>query len=394
MTDPLPIRPLTGPTTLSIPLPGSKSITNRALVLAALSNSTLTLTGALFSRDTRIMVEALQCLGFSVNCDETARTITMAGLGGKIPRHSGSLCVGNAGTVARFLTAMLALHPGGHYFLDGDIPMRKRPMGGLLRALASQGTTATAPDGSLATSFPFTLETQGLKGGIIEVDAAESSQLLSALLLVAPLTAVTTTIRLAGKTVSEPFVAMTLRMMEQFGRSASTASPGTHVFNSRGPYQAPAPTYAIEPDATAASYFLALPAATNATVRLALPLETSLQGDTAFARILQKLGIPLLATRGMIEAAPPRDSLPGGDFDFNDISDTFPTLAALAPLFDGPLTIRHVSHTRKQETDRVLAIAIELEKLGQRIEPSAAILRSNPNIGDFTIHPDREKCAP
>jgi 3-phosphoshikimate 1-carboxyvinyltransferase len=335
------------------------------------------------------MVEALRCLGFEVENDEAAGALTVVGLGGRIPRSSAALHVGNAGTVARFLTAMLALHPDGHYILDGDAPMRKRPMGGLLNALAGQGAVATALGGSPA--FPFALETHGLKGGHIEVDASESSQILSALLLVAPFAAAATTICLSGKTVSEPFVEMTLRMMAQFGGGASSASPGTYVCGSCGPYQAPSASYAIEPDATAASYFLALPVVANATVRLALPFEASLQGDTAFARILQKLGLPLAAANGVLEVASPQRQLPGGDFDFNDISDTFPTLAALAPLLEGPLTIRRVAHARKQETDRVLAVAAELEKLGQRIEPSAATLRANLSIGDFTIFPDRQK---
>src|SRR3954467_1236134 len=174
----LPIPPFTQPVRGSITLPGSKSITNRALILAALGKKTVTLRGALFSRDTRIMAAALQALGFSVTSDEKALTITITGRGGEIPVREAKIDVGNAGTAARFLTAFVCLRPDGVYHFDGDEAMRRRPIAALLEALESQGAKADA------RSFPFSLRTAGLHGGPVELDASESSQMLSALLMV------------------------------------------------------------------------------------------------------------------------------------------------------------------------------------------------------------------
>jgi 3-phosphoshikimate 1-carboxyvinyltransferase len=388
MTSPLLMQPFTRPVVATVPLPGSKSITNRALILAALSDGTITLTNALFSRDTRIMLAALHELGFTVAADAHAHTITVAGCSGKIPRARATIHVGNAGTAARFLTALLALHPDGEYMLDGDDAMRARPMAGLLSALAAQGATATAPDGTAASAFPFTLRTRGLRGGEIVVDATASSQLLSALLLVAPLAQTTATVRLAGETVSAPFVTMTLRMLATFGREAVSPEPGTHIFENCGPYRTPGAFYAIAPDATAASYFLALPIAAPATVRVDGLSDDGLQGDTAFAALLQNTGVRVRDTATGKTAEPPAGAASGGEYDFNAISDTFLTLAALAPLLMTPLTIYGIAHARKQETDRVLAVAIELEKLGQRVSPTSAELRADTTLGSITIFPD------
>src|SRR5208283_4250472 len=165
--------PFTRPARGAVPLPGSKSITNRALILAALSERTVTLHQALFSQDTRLMVEALRALGFGVETDEPARLVRIAGRGGEIPAREARIDVGNAGTVARFLAALVCLRPDGVYDFSGDEAMGRRPIGALLDALAAQGAQATA------RSFPFTLRTAGLPGGAVELDASESSQLLS-----------------------------------------------------------------------------------------------------------------------------------------------------------------------------------------------------------------------
>ena len=165
----LPIQPFTRPVRGSVTLPGSKSITNRALILAALGPKTVTLRGALFSRDTRIMVAALRQLGFQVGTDEIALTITVAGRGGEIPVREARIDVGNAGTAARFLTAFVCLRPDGTYHFDGDEAMRRRPIGALLEALEAQGAQAGA------RGFPFTLKTAGLPGGQVDLDARESS---------------------------------------------------------------------------------------------------------------------------------------------------------------------------------------------------------------------------
>jgi 3-phosphoshikimate 1-carboxyvinyltransferase len=346
----LPIQPFTHPVRGGVTLPGSKSITNRALILAALSSRTVTLQGALFSRDTRIMVAALQALGFAVQTDETALTITITGRGGEIPAREAILQVGNAGTAARFLTALVSLRPDGVYHFDGDEAMRRRPIGALLAALADQGASASA------RSFPFTLKTAGLRGGTVALDATESSQLLSALLMVAPHARSPLTVQLTGDTVSKPFVTMTERMVRQFASSPTV--------------------YAIEGDATAASYFAALSIVTRGTIEvrgLNLAAE-ALQGDAAFYRLLETNN--LLARSGLaVTAGRARVGLTA---DFNDFSDTFLTLAALAPLLEGPTRISGIAHTRKQETDRVAGMARELRRLGQHVIETKDALEIHP----------------
>ena len=333
--DRLPIVPFTRPVRGSVILPGSKSITNRALILAALTKGTTTLHGALFSRDTRIMVAALRALGFIVVTDENALTITIAGRGGEIPVREAKIDVGNAGTAARFLAAFVCLRPDGTYHFDGDEAMRRRPIGALLEALESQGAKASA------RSFPFTLRTAGLRGGQVDLDASESSQMLSALLMVAPHAKAPLTVKLKGEAGSKPFVTMTEAMVRQFA-----AVPAD---------------YRIEGDASAASYFLTLPVVTGGT--LALPnYGGPLQGDMKFSEVI---------------AVVARDRR-GLDRNFREFSDTFLTLAAIAPLLDGPTKISGIAHTRKQETDRVAGMARELTKLGQHVIETEDSLEIHP----------------
>jgi 3-phosphoshikimate 1-carboxyvinyltransferase len=382
------IRPFRGPATGLAAVPGSKSVTNRALVLAALADGETLLEGALFSRDTRILCEALRALGFVITEEAEARRITVRGLAGLIPRERARLHVGNAGTAARFLTALLCLHPHGEYELDGDAAMRARPMSGLLRALEGAGAVATSPDGSRAEGFPFVLRTKGMVGGELRCDASASSQILSALLMVAPLAA-GLRVTLSGATVSEPFVAMTERMAADFGRPL-VRTGSTWSCPKPGPYKARG-RHPIEPDATAASYFVALPAVAGAGSRIRLRgyAEGGLQGDIAFAAVARSCGA------GLVQSGPDAVSTDwsdrrGGDFNFNAFSDTFLTLAAIAPTLDQPVTIRGIGHTRRQETDRLLAMATELARLGVRVEPSVESLRADPLADQLVIHPSRE----
>ena len=387
MSPTLVIRPFQTPARGVAQVPGSKSITNRALILAALADGATLFTGALFSRDTRILIAALRALGFEVADDEAAGTIRIVGLGGRIPRDRAKLHVGNAGTAARFLTAFLALARGGEYELDGDEAMRARPMRGLLDALRGAGCQAVAPDGSPANGFPFTLRPTG-KLGRLEVDASASSQLLSALLMVLPLSA-GATVSMKGSTVSEPFVEMTARMCGQFGRPLTKLADGSWSCAAPGAYVA-RPAYAIEPDATAASYFIALPAVTGAgaSVRIEGYADGGLQGDTAFAKVAAACGAKLRPADGTL-VADSWSGIRGGDFDFNAFSDTFLTLATIASLADGPVKIRGIAHTRKQETDRVLAMATELERLGIKVEPTAAQLRADETLSSLTVFPNK-----
>lgn len=391
MSERRPILPFRGPARGRAAVPGSKSVTNRALVLAALADGETRLEGALFSRDTRILCAALRALGFRVEERPEERRITVVGRGGLIPVREARLDVGNAGTAARFLTAFLCLADGGRYELDGDPAMRARPMSGLLRALEGAGARFTSPEGGTAEGFPFVMETSGLRAGEITCDAAASSQMLSALLMVAPL-APGLRIRLAGGTVSEPFVGMTTRMAGQFGRPL-VLRDGAWMCADPGPYRALG-QLAIEPDATAASYFVALPAAvpSGSCLRLSDYGEGGLQGDVAFAGIARACGA-VIARDGGDAVVGSWSARRGGDFDFNAFSDTFLTLAALAPLAEGPTTIRGIGHTRRQETDRLLAMATELERLGVRVEPPAAALAADPSMDRLTVHPGRDAMA-
>jgi 3-phosphoshikimate 1-carboxyvinyltransferase len=331
----LPIMPFTKPVRGSVTLPGSKSITNRALILAALGPKTVTLRGALFSRDTRIMVAALRQLGFKVETDEKELTISVEGRGGEIPNREARIDVGNAGTAARFLTAFVCLHPDGVYHFDGDEAMRRRPIGALLEALESQGAQASS------RSFPFTLKTAGLPGGTVELDASESSQMLSALLMVAPHAEKPLTVSLSNEAGSKPFVTMTEAMVRQFAAGPST--------------------YQIEGDASAGSYFLALPLVTGGSLALT-NYGGTLQGDVRFRDVVAAISP---ARRAVIQ-------------NFREFSDTFLTLAAMAPLLDGPTRISGIAHTRKQETDRVAGMARELIKLGQHVVEAEDSLEIHP----------------
>ncbi|MBE35911.1 MAG: 3-phosphoshikimate 1-carboxyvinyltransferase [Opitutaceae bacterium] len=352
LADPLPITPFTYPISGVVELPGSKSITNRALILAALAEGTTTLTGALFSRDSRIMVAGLQTLGFVITADESTHTIVVEGRGGEIPISTAKINVGNAGTAARFLTALVCLHPNGTYEMNGDEAMSKRPIGSLLDALTEQGAHADS------LSFPFTLKTAGLRGGEVSVDASESSQLLSALLLAGSRAQAPLNINITGEPGSRPFVEMTKRVIEQFSHKPST--------------------YAVEGDASAASYLLTLPLVTGGEIKFP-NYHGDLQGDLRYLEVVRHVSLQVDEEDGGRRYFYARDTrLKPVEQNFREFSDTFLTIAAIAPLLDGPTKITGIAHTRKQETDRVTGMARELIKLGQKVIETEDSLEIHP----------------
>jgi 3-phosphoshikimate 1-carboxyvinyltransferase len=376
----LPIAPFTRPVRGEAVIPGSKSLTNRALLLAALCDRPVTLTGALFSEDTHLMAEALRRLGLDVTADDAAQTI---GVSGQDNAFSASgpvdLFVGLAGTAARFLTALCAAAPRGVYRLDGVPQMRKRPMKGLIDALRTLGADIRCP--GVDGFFPLEIHAHGLRGGPVAIDATESSQLLSALLMVAPLAPDGVTVSLRGG-VRWPFVQMTARLMEHFGQPALVRGEGDTFFVAGGTrYAVTSGLYAIEPDATAASYFLALPFVTGGelTVRGLRAAGEGLQGDTQFATVMNRAGLATRASDAGVVAAFAGDAPRRGvTQDFSGFSDTFLTLAAVAPLLDGPTRISGIAHTRKQETDRVAGMARELTRLGQQVVETEDALEIHP----------------
>jgi 3-phosphoshikimate 1-carboxyvinyltransferase len=387
----LPLQPFTHPARGEVIVPGSKSLTNRALLLAALCEKPVTLTGALFSEDTQLMGEALRRLGFTVTADEAAHTVTVSGQENAFRAEQTEIFVGLAGTAARFLTALCAAAARGIYRLDGVAQMRKRPMKPLIDALRRLGADirCTGEEGF----FPLEIRASGLSGGTVELDAQESSQLLSALLMVAPLARDDVTVLLLTQ-VREPFVEMTLNLMDQFGVNVGRvidqeSAAGYRVTPSR--YELAGKidnsTYAIEPDATAASYFLALPIAVRGLVTLRHITANSLQGDVKFADVLKRVGLNVSTEGAGFVVSHSGGPLRGVAQDFNAFSDTFLTLAALAPLLMGPTRISGIAHTRKQETDRVAGIARELKKLGQQVDEQddALTITPRPLVAGQTI---------
>ena len=368
---PVTITPVTAPVEATVSVPGSKSLTNRALCLAALADGTSTLRNALFSDDTRYFGAALQALGIEVRQDADRATISVDGRGGAIPAARADLFVGLAGTAARFLTALLALGRGC-YTVDGSPRMRERPMDELLSALAAQGARISAA--TQPPRMPFTIRGAGLAGGELQVSGVRSSQPISALLMVAPLARAATTLEIEGELVSEPFVAMTVQLMRRFG--AAVTDDGRRFSVPPGQcYRARELT--IEPDATSASYFFAAAAVTGGRVRVPGLSRDSLQGDLGFLDVLARMGCRVEWDDAGVTVQGPA-TLAGIDIDLAAISDTAPTLAAVAPYAAGPVTIRGIGHTRLQETDRVHALATELRRLGVPVEEEGGSLRIEP----------------
>ena len=382
MTDPLPITPFSQQLDNTIQLPGSKSITNRALILAALAEGETRLEGALFSRDTRIMLEALNTLGFQCTADQTAHIITVKGEGGNIPNASAELHVGNAGTAARFLTAFLALQAGGTYRLDGDPAMRERPISGLLDALVALDAAEFKFHGTPG-HFPFTLKAKGYNGGSATVDASASSQILSALLLAAP--AGSGAVQLTCPDVRPSYVAITLKMREAFGATPITRDADGNYDLEALNYTAPADgIYSIEPDISAASYLLALTLIQGGQLTIPNLSADPLQGDADFVEVLAHHGLRVDAeSKQWIANCDVPEAIGRGhrEIDFNPFSDTFLTYGAITPLLDGSVRICGIAHTRHQETDRIAGMANELSKLGQLVkeEDDALTISTKPN---------------
>ncbi|MEC8404656.1 MAG: 3-phosphoshikimate 1-carboxyvinyltransferase [Verrucomicrobiota bacterium] len=370
MSDPLPIVPFTESIDSEIDLPGSKSITNRALILAALTNGQTLIKGALLSRDTQIMLQALELLGFNCIVDPLKLKIIVHGMNGRIPKKKATLDVGNAGTAARFLTALLAIEPGGTYSLDGDLAMRSRPMAGLLNALSELGAADFEFVGEPG-HFPFIMKTHGFNGGTAKVDASTSSQILSALLLASGANA-RAPIKLRTKGVRPAYIAITLNMREAFGAPpVLTKAAGLYEIPP-AIYRAPdGGHYTIEPDLSAASYFLALTLITGGKLSFPRLTANPLQGDALFSQVLTHHGLHIdCSSDGWIATNKDTAAIERGhrEIDFRHFSDTFLTYAAIAPLLGGSVRITGIEHTRGQETDRIAGMANELSKLGQLVK--------------------------
>lgn len=373
MSDRLEIVPLTKPPCATVRVPGSKSITNRALVLAALARDSFPgdLWGVLRSEDTEVMIEALRSLGFAVETDWGKDFVRVyRGEGAFIPAARADLFVANSGTSMRFLTALVSLGHG-RYRLDGVPRMRERPIGDLLSALRQLGVRAWSEAGNDCP--PVVVETDGLSGGNARIRGDVSSQFLSGLLMVAPFARTDVTLEVEGSMVSEPYVSMTVAMMKRWGAEVEANARSFHI---RAIHQYRLCDYEIEPDASAASYFWAAAAITGGDVMVSRLTFNSLQGDVRFAEVLEEMGCRIV--RGESGITVHGGSLHGIDVDMNDISDTVMTLAAVACFAEGPTTIKNVAHIRHKETDRLAALAAELRRVGAEVEEFADGLTITP----------------
>jgi 3-phosphoshikimate 1-carboxyvinyltransferase len=359
------IIPLANPPQAIMRPPGSKSLTNRALVCAALASGTSKLSGVLDSEDTRVMLDALVALGIGVRVDHKAHTAEIDGCGGKIPRSQADLYIANSGTTVRFLTALVALG-SGTYRLHGTKRMHERPIQDLLDSLAQLGVSATSEAGTGCP--PVLIEGVGLPACKTSIRGDISSQFLSAVLLAAPCATSKDNapfeIEIVGELVSLPYVEMTVAVMRSFGASVEVSDDWKRFRIATSGYRAV--DYDIEPDASAASYFWAAAAITSGRVRVEGLTRSSLQGDVAFCDVLAKMGCRIVDDAGgmAIEGGP----LGGVDVDMNAISDTVQTLGAVALFANGPTNVRNVGHIRHKETDRIGALATELRKLGATVE--------------------------
>ncbi len=354
------ITPLATPPDAVVPIPGSKSLTNRALVTSALARGTSRLTNALFSDDTIVMVDSLRRLGFRIEVDTKALSMVVHGLGGRIPAGAAELFVGNAGTAARFLTAMVALGYG-RFLIDGSARMRERPIQDLLDGLAALGVSASSTEGSP----PVMVDARGLRGGQATVRGEISSQFISALLIAAPYASGDVELSVEGRLVGAPYVEMTLAVMRAFGIRVEHEE--LHWFFVPAGQQYRAQEYAVEPDASGAAYFFAAAAITGGRVRVPGLSAASLQGDARIVDLFEQMGCDVERGNDYLEVQG-TDDLRGLDVDLGGMSDQAMTLAAIAPFAASPTRIRGVAHIRHQESDRLAATATELRRLGQDVE--------------------------
>lgn len=379
---------------IRVSVPGSKSLTNRALMLAALTGGNTSLTGIGLSDDSRHFIQCLRDLGFTVTLEEAVQKITITGQNGQIPQRNVSLDVGSAGTAARFLTAMLGSSQGT-WRLTSSEQMKRRPMEDFLRALMDIGCTFSFEEEEW--HFPFTITSRGILKEEISVNIEKSSQFLSALLMACVLAEKEIKIRTAGRH-GLTYVRMTEKLMRSFGCEVREILP-VNTDADQGLRKAPdlsfavtggalprSGSYRIEPDVSAACYFYAMAAISGSTVLVEGVHSDTLQGDIAFLKLLEEMGCSWAENPDGISLTGPADGqLHGVSADLSAYSDQALTLAAIAPFADSPVTITGISHIRGQECDRIDAILENLKRMGIRAECSPQ--------DEITIYPGRPQPA-
>lgn len=372
-------------------VPGSKSMTNRALLMAALADGTTRLKGVLFSDDSRNFLNSLKSLGFVVDANEQTKEVTVIGLNGALPVTSGEIFVGSAGTAARFLTAMLALAQGT-FTVNASEQMKKRPMKPLFDVLTEMGAKITylEQEGFLPVKIQGIGKTTGAGDTLhITLDISKSTQFLSALMLVSPMLKQGLRIEITSGRKEGSYIRITQKMMEQFG--AKTEFDGENYLMPQG-ISYKAGTYQIEPDVSAACYFYAAAALTGGRTVVENVTWDCMQGDLKFIKLLEQLGCSVQETAFGIEVTGAADgSIKGITVDMKDFSDQTMTLAALAPFAQSPVRIENIGHIRLQESDRIHAVATELTRLGilcTEEEAAITIYPGTPKAGIVQTYDD------
>lgn len=355
----LEITPLTR-VDADIVVPGSKSITQRALIAAALADGTSTLIGPLASEDTAYTSQALQAMGIEVEQGESEWTVH--GSGGRIVTPNKEIFLGNNGTATRFLTSFVGLGQGT-FTISGEKRMEERPIDPLMAALQGWGVAIKSIKGTGCP--PLQIQANGIRGGATVLPEGKSSQYLSSLLLVAPFTREPASLEVEGEVPSKPYVTMTLAVMRSFGAQL-TASAELNSFQIEPGIYQPC-TYQVEGDASSASYFFAAAAITGGRVTVKNVPSPSLQGDTALVGMLERMGCQVEYSQEGITLRGP-EQLQGIEVDMGDCPDVAPTLAIVAAHAKGRTVITNIEHLRIKECDRINAVATELTKMGARVE--------------------------
>ena len=356
----------------TINLPGSKSVSNRALLLAALAHGKTVLTNLLDSDDVRHMLNALTALGVSYTLSADRTRCEIIGNGGPLHAEGAlELFLGNAGTAMRPLAAALCLG-SNDIVLTGEPRMKERPIGHLVDALRLGGAKITYLE---QENYPPLRLQGGFTGGNVDVDGSVSSQFLTALLMTAPLAPEDTVIRIKGDLVSKPYIDITLNLMKTFGVEIENQHYQQFVVKGGQSYQSPG-TYLVEGDASSASYFLAAAAIKGGTVKVTGIGRNSMQGDIRFADVLEKMGATICWGDDYISCT--RGELNAIDMDMNHIPDAAMTIATAALFAKGTTTLRNIYNWRVKETDRLFAMATELRKVGAEVEEGHDYIRITP----------------
>ncbi len=345
-----------------VTIPGSKSLTNRALILAALANGTSTLAGILKSDDSYWCIDALNRLGIKTEVE--GDTITVHGNNGVWPNDNVDLYIGAAGTIARFLPGALAVAKKGNWVIEASNRMSERPVKPLIEALTEMGAAIDYLDKD--GYFPLRIRANELEGGAVSISGKVSSQFISGILLASPYANKDVTVTIPDHIVQPDYVEITLNLMEKFGVKAQYTEDLLEIVVPQSEYKSC--DLQLEADASTASYFLALAAVTNGRIKITNLSSENSQPDINMITIYEKMGCTVTRGEDFIELIGTPTLKGGFEISMLDMSDQTLTLAAIAPFTTGPITIRDVEHIRYHESDRISAICTELQKLGIKVE--------------------------